>query len=57
MSPSVSAFGGPAVRAAVEHVSVVQQSIEHGGDGGVIAQQLAPVLNGLSEVNNVLARS
>src|SRR5271155_5524909 len=39
-------FGSPAARAALEQMSVVQKSIEHGGDGGAIAQQLSPVLDG-----------
>jgi len=35
----------------------MQQPIEHRGDGGDIAQQLAPVLNGRLEVGSVLQRS
>ena len=43
---SVSAgFGSPAARAAFENVSVMQQSIQHGGDGGTIAEQLSPVFH------------
>jgi hypothetical protein len=30
--------GSPAARAAFENVSVMQQSIQHGGDGGTIAE-------------------
>ena len=39
-------FGSPAARAALEHVSVVQQPIQHGGDGGAVAEQLSPVFYG-----------
>jgi hypothetical protein len=38
--------GSPAARAAFEHVPVVQKAIQHGGDGGTIAEQLPPVFNG-----------
>ena len=38
--------GAPAARAAREHVRVMEQSIEEGGDGGSVAEQLAPVLDG-----------
>ena len=38
-------LGAPAPRAALEHVAVMQQTIEHGADGGDIAEQLAPVLD------------
>ena len=37
--------GSPAARAAFEKVSVMQQSIQHGGDGGTIAEQLSPVFH------------
>ena len=39
-------FGSPAARTALEHVAVVQQAIKHGGDGGAVAEQLAPVVHG-----------
>jgi hypothetical protein len=39
-------FGSPAARAALENVSVMQQAVEHGGDGGAVAEQLAPVFHG-----------
>src|ERR1019366_8447700 len=39
-------FGAPTSRAALEHVSVVQQAIQHGGDSGAVAQQLSPVVYG-----------
>ena len=38
--------GAPAARAAREHVAVVQEAIEHGGDGRRVAEQLAPVFDG-----------
>ena len=44
-------FGSPAARAALEHVSVMQQAIEHGGDGGAVAEQLAPVVHGSVRCN------
>lgn len=31
-------FGAPAPRAAFEHVSVMQQAVEHGAHGGCVAQ-------------------
>jgi hypothetical protein len=37
-------------------VGVVQEAIEHGGDGGVVAEQPAPVVD-RPEVSRVLARS
>jgi hypothetical protein len=42
---AVSGFGSPAAWAALEDVSVVQQAVEHSGDGGAVAEQLTPVLN------------
>jgi len=38
-----AAFGPPTARAALEHMSVMEQAVEHGGDRGAVAQQLAPV--------------
>jgi hypothetical protein len=38
-------FGSPTARAALEHVPMVQQAIEHGGDSGAVAEQLAPVFH------------
>ena len=38
-------LGAPASRAALEHVAVMQNAVQHGGDGRHIAQQLAPVLD------------
>ena len=38
-------LGAPTARAALEHMAVMQQAIEHGADGGDIAEQLAPVLD------------
>ncbi len=37
--------GTPATRAALVYVAVVQKSVEHGGDGGDVAEDLAPVLD------------
>jgi len=39
-------FGAPASWATFQHVTVVQQAVEHGADGGRIAQQLALVFHG-----------
>ena len=36
-------FGSPAARATLEHMPMVQQPVQHGGDGGAIAKQLSPV--------------
>src|SRR5438876_12393371 len=36
--------GAAAARAAREHVRVMEQAIEEGGDGGGVGEQLAPVL-------------
>jgi hypothetical protein len=44
-------LGSPAARAAFENVSVVQKTIQHGGDGGTIAEQLSPVFNGSVRCN------
>jgi hypothetical protein len=44
--PRTAGSGSPAARSALEHVSVVQQPIQHGGYGGAVAKQLAPVLDG-----------
>ena len=38
-------LGSPAARAAFENVPMMQQPIEHCGDGGTIAEQLAPVFH------------
>src|SRR5690606_20970761 len=38
-------LGAPASGAALEHVSVVEQSVEEGAGGGVVAEDLAPVLD------------
>ena len=37
--------GSPAARAALEHVPMVQQPVQHGGDGGAVAEQLSPVFH------------
>src|ERR1035438_3034788 len=41
-----AAFCPPTARAALEHVSVMQQAVQHGGDGGAVAEQFAPVVYG-----------
>ena len=35
-----------AARPALEDVGVMEEAIEHGGDGGVVAEELAPVFDG-----------
>jgi len=42
---ATASLGAPASRAALEHVAVMQNAVQHGGDSGYIAQQLAPVFN------------
>src|SRR5215471_11228608 len=44
-------FCTPAARAALEQVAVVQQPVQHGGDGGAVAEQLAPVVDGSVRCN------
>jgi hypothetical protein len=39
-------LGAPTAGSTLEHVAVVKQTIEHGADGGNIAEQLAPVVDG-----------
>ena len=39
-------FGSSAARAASENVPVMQKTIQHGGDGGAIAEELSTVFNG-----------
>jgi len=36
----------PASRTAFEHMAVVQEPVQHGRDGGAVAEQLTPVING-----------
>src|SRR5438876_836480 len=38
-------LGPPAPRPAFEDMTVVEEAVEHGGDGGTIAEQFSPVLN------------
>jgi hypothetical protein len=38
-------FGAPAARTAFEHVTVMQQPIEHCADSGHIAEKFAPVID------------
>ena len=51
---SVWSFGAPAARPALEHMAVMQQAIEHRGDGGGVAEQLAPIVDGALEVSSVV---
>jgi hypothetical protein len=37
-------FGSPTARAALEHVPMVQEPVQHGGNSGAIAEQLSPVV-------------
>src|SRR5579862_547101 len=39
-------FGAPAPRTALEQMAMVEQPVEHSGDGGRVAQQFAPVFDG-----------
>jgi len=43
--------------AALENVSVMQQAIQHGGDGGAVAQQFSPVFHGSVGRQQCAARS
>ena len=45
-SRSSGGFGAPTPRAALEHVAVMENAIEHGGHRRHIAQQFSPVLHG-----------
>ena len=45
MRKSVWIFVPPAPGPALEHVGVVEQPIEQGGDGGRIAEELAPIIH------------
>ena len=38
-------LGSPATPAAFENMPAVQKTIQHGGDGGTIAEQLPPVFD------------
>src|ERR1035437_2858420 len=38
-------FGAPASRAALEHVTVMKNAVEHGGDRRHVTQQFAPVFD------------
>lgn len=50
-------FCSPAPRSTLENMAVVQESIEHGGDGGAVAEHFAESSTGRFEVTRVLARS
>src|SRR5437773_7483345 len=39
-------LGAPASRSAFEHVRMMEQPIEQRGDGGGVAEQLAPIIHG-----------
>jgi len=49
--PTNTGLGSPAARAAFENVPMVQKTIQHGGDGGTITEQLSPVFNGSVRCN------
>lgn len=38
-------FGSPAPRPAFEDMAMVEEAIEHSGDGGAVAEQFPPVLD------------
>jgi len=38
-------------------MTMMEEAIKHGGDGGAVSQQFAPVLDGSFEVSKVLVRS
>jgi len=38
-------FGSPTAWAAFENVTVMEEAVEHCGDGGAVTEQLAPVLH------------
>jgi hypothetical protein len=38
--------GSPTARPALEHVPMMQHPVQHGGDGGAVAEQLSPVFHG-----------
>jgi hypothetical protein len=35
----------PATRSALEEMAVVEQAVQHGSDGGAVAEQFSPVLD------------
>src|SRR5262249_9647282 len=39
-------FSSPAARTTLQHVTVMKEAVQHGGNGCSIAQQLAPVFDG-----------
>jgi hypothetical protein len=39
-------FGSPAAGAALQHMTVMQKSIEHGGNRGGVSQKFSPVIDG-----------
>src|SRR5439155_24145496 len=38
-------FGAPTARAAFENVTVMEEAVEHCGDGGAVTEELSPVLH------------
>jgi len=50
-------LSSPAARAAFENVAVVQKTIQHGGDGGAIAEQLPQSSTGSVRCNQRAGRS
>ena len=39
-------FGAPTPWSAFEHMPVVEEAVQHRGDGGHVAQQFSPVVDG-----------
>src|SRR5690242_17431491 len=50
-------FRAPAARSAFEDMAVMEQAVEHRGDGSGVAEQLAPIFYGTFDVSSVLVRS
>jgi hypothetical protein len=53
----IAGFGSPTAWAALEHMSVVQQPIEHGGDGGAIANSLPQSSTGRFNAESTFMRT
>ena len=50
-------FGTPTARAALEKMAMMEQTIEHGADGGRVTHELAPVLYGPVRSHDGTARA
>ncbi len=51
-------FSSPAARAALEKVTVMEEAVEHCGDGDAVTEELSPVLStGRLKISSALARS